>query len=82
MREARQLTRDEVAQAYRNVFAGEDGALVLAHLQHQFGYTRGTTLEANDGITTAWREGQRYVLVHIGRMLEDVSLEENEKVEY
>lgn len=65
-----QVSRKQVVAAYQEAFASPAGIIVLGHLTHRFGYTRGTTLVSGDPQATAFNEGQRAVLVEIGRLLD------------
>jgi len=60
----------DIARAYQAVFDSPDGHIVLAHLQNGYGFTRDTLFVPGDAHHTAFKEGQRSVLVSIGRMLE------------
>lgn len=57
----------DLARAYQRVFATDDGNRVLHDLLARFGFTDKTMFDA-DGMTLAYREGQRSTLVHIGTM--------------
>jgi len=54
------LSAERIAQAYKNLFTGEDGAIVLADLKHKF---NGTTVRIRpagiDPHEVIYREGQR-----------------------
>lgn len=69
MSEPRQVSKADVANAYQTAFATPEGQIVLADLMRRFGYTRGSTLHEN-AHTMAFREGTRYVLVHMGKMMD------------
>lgn len=68
----KEVTPGDIARAYQEVFATEAGHLVLADLQHKFGFTRRSMFEVAGGDPTkvVFCEGQRSVLVYIGRLLE------------
>ncbi len=68
--ERREITPGEVCLAYQEVFATDAGHVVLADLMRRFGYTRTSTLVEGSPDRTALNEGQRTVLVHIGRQLD------------
>jgi hypothetical protein len=56
-------------EAYQHMAETEDGQIVIQDLLRLFGYTRNTTFtDTLEGM--AFREGQRSVVVHIGRMLD------------
>lgn len=59
----------ETVMAYQETFRSPAGAIVLAHLLARFGFTERSTYEPGDMHRTVLNEGQRSVLVHIGRML-------------
>lgn len=77
-RKNRSVTPVERTQAYRDIFGSPQGQIVLADLMQSFSYTRGTTQVVGDPYSSAWREGQRSVMVHIGRRLEDDPTETQE----
>lgn len=59
---------ETVRLAYRRAFAGESGRLLLADLA-QLCHAGETTFVEGDAVTTAFREGQRAVLLHVAAML-------------
>lgn len=68
----RSVSRAQLARAYQAVMQSEEGQVVIAHLQHCFGYTTNTTYipgKEQSALDMAYAEGQRSVLVHIGRWL-------------
>lgn len=76
-------SRGDIARAYQAIFDTPDGHIVLAHLQASYGYVNKTLFVPGDPQHTAYNEGQRSVLVGIGRMLEDDpdSLDQSQKAE-
>ncbi|MGD9724401.1 MAG: hypothetical protein AB7U76_24445 [Pirellulales bacterium] len=66
---AKEVQPHETVLAYQEAFASPAGRIVLAHLLARFGFTERSTFEPGDMHRTVLHEGQRSVLVHIGRML-------------
>lgn len=65
-----EVSRADTILAYKSVFATQDGQIVLADLMRHFGYTNHSTFsEGGDVNQTLVREGQRTVLIHIGRRI-------------
>ncbi len=69
--------------AYKVVAATQEGQIVIADLMRRFGFSRNTTYVPGDPDMTVWREGQRTVIIHIGRMIDadPASFEDQEQVE-
>jgi len=59
----------DVCLAYKTVFGTQEGQIVLTDMVRRFGYTRNTTLDSDPNLMVH-REGQRSVMVHIGRELD------------
>lgn len=59
----------DVCLAYKTAFGTQEGQIVLMDMVRRFGYTRDTTLDRDPHIMAS-REGQRSVMVHIGRELD------------
>jgi hypothetical protein len=59
---------EAVRLAYRRALAGETGRLVLDDLA-RLCHAGDTTFVEGDAVTTAFREGQRAVLLHVAAML-------------
>lgn len=59
---------EAVCLAYRRALAGETGRLVLDDLA-RLCHAGDTTFVEGDAVTTAFREGQRAVLLHVAAML-------------
>lgn len=55
---------------YKAVFGTEAGVSVLRDLMRHFGYTRTSTLVEGDPIASARNEGQRTVLIRIGKLID------------
>ena len=64
------VTPAEVCMAYKQALATPEGHIVVADLMRRFGFSRITTYVPNEPERTILNEGQRTVLVHIGRMLD------------
>lgn len=56
----------DLIYAYKRIFAHADGQAVLRDLIHRFGYCRVSTFVAGQPDLTAFNEGRRSVLMHIG----------------
>jgi hypothetical protein len=67
---SRDLSLSRIAEAYRSVFCGEDGQIVLADLATRFGFQTRSTFVEGDVNRTVFNEGGRAVLIHMGRMIE------------
>ena len=59
----------DLQAAYRDVFTSQNGQIVLGDLLRRFAYTSRTTIDA-DPYRTYAREGQRSVIIHIGRVMD------------
>lgn len=59
----------DVCIAYKQVFSAQEGQIVMADLLRHFGFSRNSTFNVNPG-SMAYNEGQRSVLIHVGRMLD------------
>ena len=59
---------EAVRLAYRRAFGGESGRLLLDDLA-RLCHAGETTFVEGDAVTTAFREGQRAVLLHVAAML-------------
>ncbi len=70
--------------AYKVVAATQEGQIVIADLMQRFGFSRCTTLVPGDPETTAFHEGGRVVIIHIGRQIDadPASFEDQNEVEY
>ncbi len=55
--------------AYKVVCATQEGQIMIADLMHRFGFSRHSTFDA-DPYRTTLNEGQRTVVMHIGRMID------------
>ncbi len=59
-----------VAQAYKKVFSGEDGAVVLSDLMGKSGFTGYYPTPKQNAAESAFWEGKRAVLLDVLRVLE------------
>lgn len=59
----------KLIEAYQLLAQTESGQIVINDLLRRFGYTRNTTFQENTA-TMAYCEGQRSVVIYIGRMLD------------
>lgn len=77
----RVVTPRQVAEAYQAMAENPQGQVVLADLMRRFAHNRASTFQAGHTRPEdcVYHEGQRSVLVHIGRML-DVNPAEIEEV--
>ncbi len=66
----KRLSRVDVSNAYKALFSTEDGQVVMAHLVSRFGFTRQSTFVPNAPEQSLIHEGQRTVLVEIGRQMD------------
>ena len=66
----RGVTPAEVCVAYKQAFSTPEGMIVIADLMRKFGFSRTTTFVPGETEQTFIHEGQRTVLVHVGRMLD------------
>lgn len=65
----REVSQADVVLAYKQVFSTQEGSIVLHDLLRRFGFTRRTTFDPEPA-RHAFNEGQRVVLVHMGRMID------------
>jgi hypothetical protein len=63
------MTHKEMRSAYKFVFDSEDGAKVLEDLEYRF-HIHGSTF-SDSSTETAYREGQRTVVLFLQHMLKD-----------
>ena len=61
------MTPEDLATLYKTLFATADGQRVIEDLEHRF-HIHGSTF-GNDPAETAYREGQRTVVLFIKAML-------------
>lgn len=59
-----------LVQDYKVCFSTQQGRAVLNDLVRRFGYTRRSTLAPGRPDESAYNEGQRSVLVHVGTMMD------------
>lgn len=59
-----------VMEAYKIVAATPEGQIMLRDLVRRFGYGSRSTIVPGDPQMTAWKEGQRSVMVHLSRVLD------------
>lgn len=59
-----------VSEAYRIVAATPEGQIMLRDLVRRFGYASRSTVVPGDPQMSAWKEGQRTVMVHFSRMID------------
>lgn len=64
----REVSLMDIANAYKIVFATPEGQVVLADLVRKFAFNTQSTFVPNCPEQTNVNEGQRTVIVHIGRM--------------
>lgn len=66
------VTPAQVAQAYQDMAQSHSGRIVIADLMRRFGHTRAPMFRIGDTRPedVVYREGQRSVLVHMGRLLD------------
>lgn len=69
-----------VAEAWQEIAQTEEGRLILADLAAKFGFQTKSTFDTN-AATMAFHEGQRAVMVHIGKLLSLDPQELREKLE-
>lgn len=72
--EPREYTAEEVVLAFQDCFASESGQVVLAYLMVKFAFNTQSTYAADaagrcDSAAMAFKEGQRSVLVEMGKKL-------------
>ena len=63
------MTQKELKQTYRAALATEDGAVVIQDLEKRFNFH--TTSFSTDPHETAFREGQRNVILFIHSILKE-----------
>lgn len=63
------MTPDDLRATYKSVFNSEDGQALLADIERRFGLWR--TSYVPDSNETAFREGQRDVVLFIHSMIKD-----------
>lgn len=63
------MTLDEIKGVYKRTFETEDGQKALEHLESRFHLT--TSTFSSDPTETAYREGQRTVVLFLKNMLAD-----------
>lgn len=70
---ASSFSKADIIMAYKDVFSTQEGQIVLGDLLRHFGFTDKTTFVENDpaGRLQAAGEGQRSVIIHIGRRMEE-----------
>lgn len=68
LRSTHERRAEAVRLAYRRAFADDTGQLLLDDLS-QVCHAGSTTFVEGDAVTTAFREGQRSVLLHVASML-------------
>lgn len=66
----KEVSNYDVMMAYKDVSASPEGQVVLADLMHRFAFTRTSTFVPGETDYTMFHEGQRSVMVHIGKMVE------------
>lgn len=59
-----------IAEAYRIVASLPEGQLMLRDMIRRFAYASRSTFVPGDPGWTAWKEGQRSVMVHLSRMID------------
>jgi len=64
------MTPDDLRNAYKHLFDTDDGKIVLDDLQRRF-HVHGSTF-SSEPTDTAYREGQRTVVLFIQSMLQDL----------
>ncbi len=69
--------------AYKVVAATQEGQIVIADLMRRFGFSRYTTFVPGDPDRSTLNEGQRTVVIHIGRQIDadPASFEDQNEVE-
>ena len=69
--------------AYKVMAATQEGQIVIADLMRRFGFSRFTTFVHGDPDKSTLNEGQRTVVIHIGRMIDadPAAFEDQEIVE-
>lgn len=77
------VTPVDTCIAYKVVAATQEGQIMIADLMRRFGFARHTTLVPGDPETTAFHEGGRVVIIHIGRQIDadPASFEDQNEVE-
>lgn len=73
-----EVTQADVVRAYQEVARTKAGQIVFADLTRRFGFvTRSMFWDGDDGLTLAYKEGQRTVLTYIGRTLNSEAVEDD-----
>lgn len=73
------VTVADRVEAYREVFSSRAGQIVYADLERHFGFTRQSTIPTDGNpYHTARHEGQRMVMVHIGRQVAGIPVDSDE----
>ena len=72
------MTPDEIKGVYKRAFETEDGEKVLEHLESRFHLT--TSTFSSDPTETAYREGQRTVVLFLKNMLADWDQKLNDQI--
>ncbi len=69
--------------AYKVVAGTQEGQIVIADLMRRFGFSRHTTFVSGDPNRSTLNEGQRTVIIHIGRQIDadPASFEDQNEVE-
>ena len=62
------MTDPETIRAAQRAFGSEDGHRVLQYMLGRFAYTQSSTLDG-DPHKMAFNEGQRFVMVELGKLL-------------
>ena len=70
MRNVREISVAQLRNNYRRTFDTQDAQMVLEHLKVCFGFYN-TTHVKGDPYDTAFFEGQRSVILHLMKMLEE-----------
>lgn len=65
-----EITQEVLRAAYIDVFGGPSGQVVLADLLRRFGFVTRSAFAPGAPDLSAYQEGQRTVLIHVGRMLD------------
>lgn len=59
-----------VSEAYRIVAATPEGQIMLRDMVRRFAYGSRSNIVPGDPYMSAWKEGQRSVMVHLSRMID------------
>ena len=65
-----QVDPTNVVEAYRIVAGTPEGNIMLRDLVRRFGYGSRSTIVPGDPHMSAWKEGQRSVMVHFSRRID------------